>query len=123
MKMSEKTIDEFIKEPEIKKFFLDDIDDALEKYREGDPIFKIDVFEQITALTQKRVIAAKEKEIEDYKTKMEQLNNQFLRQYSMLQEVLKENATLKEKNLYLEDKLKEIIKAKVAELKALKSEK
>lgn len=122
MKMSEKTIDEFIKEPEIKKFFLDDIDDALEKYREGDPIFKIDVFEQITALTQKRVIAAKEKEIDDCKSKMEAMSNQFLRQYSMLQEVLKENATLKEKNLYLEDKLKEIIKAKVAELKALKSE-
>jgi glycosyltransferase involved in cell wall biosynthesis len=123
MKMSEKTIDEFIKEPEIKKFFLDDIDDALEKYREGDPIFKIDVFEQITALTQKRLIAAKEKEIEDYKSKMEAMRNQFLTQYSMLQEVLKENATLKEKNIYLEDKLKEIIKAKVAELKALKSEK
>ena len=123
MKMSEKTIDDFIKEPEIRKFFLDEIDDALEKYREGDPIFKIDVFEQITALTQKRVIAAKEKEIDVYKSKMEELNNQFLTQYTMLQEVLKENATLKEKNLYLEDKLKEIIKAKVAELKALKSEK
>jgi glycosyltransferase involved in cell wall biosynthesis len=122
MKMSDKTVDDFVKEPAIKKFFIDDIDDILDNYQIGDPIFKQDVFEQITTLTQKRLIAAKDREISNYKTSIEDMNNKFINQFALTQTITKENKALKDKNQYLEDKLREIIKTKVADLKASKSE-
>ena len=122
MKMSTKSVDDFVKEPEMKKFFIDDIDDILDNYQIGDPIFKQDVFEQITSLTQKRLIATKDREIMEYKTSVEDMNNKFINQYALMQSIMKENKTLKDKNKYLEDKLREIIKTKITDLKAIKDE-
>jgi len=53
MKVSPKTVDDFIKRPEeahIKKFFLHDIDALLEKYEPGDPKNKPDVLKQIVEI-------------------------------------------------------------------------
>jgi hypothetical protein len=57
-KPSPKTVDMFIrnttKEPSIKDFFLQKIDDMLEKYKPGDPIMKPDVLKQMKEIEKQR---------------------------------------------------------------------
>lgn len=56
-KESNKTVDEFIKKHEeafIKQFFLEDVDDILEKYAPGDPSMKPDVLEQTKKIEEER---------------------------------------------------------------------
>ncbi len=54
IKESSKTVEDFIKEPTIKKFFMEDIDIALTNYLEGAPEMKPDVMEQTKILDAKR---------------------------------------------------------------------
>lgn len=124
MKISSKTIDDFIKEPEIKKFFLEDIDEALDKYQEGDPIYKERVLEQMVSMTTKRNLVLREKELVTHKNTIEQLQGKLSNQMILMQDVMRENAVLKEENgklkekvVYLEEKIKEVIKNKISILK------
>jgi len=48
------TVDDMVKEDEIKKFFLEDIDDILDKYEPGKPENKQDVLKQIDEISAKR---------------------------------------------------------------------
>jgi glycosyltransferase involved in cell wall biosynthesis len=124
MKISSKTIDDFIKEPEIKKFFLEDIDEALDKYQEGDPIYKERVLEQMVSMTTKRNLVLREKELMTHKNTIEQLQGKLSNQMILMQDVMCENAVLKEENgklkekvIYLEEKIKEVIQNKISILK------
>lgn len=124
MKISSKTIDDFIKEPEIKKFFLEDIDEALDKYQEGDPIYKERVLEQMVSMTTKRNLVLREKELVTHKNTIEQLQSKLSNQMILMQDVMRENTVLKEENgkvkekvVYLEDKIKEVIQSKLSILK------
>tara|TARA_X000000368_G_scaffold418772_1_gene419901 strand:- start:3676 stop:4875 length:1200 start_codon:yes stop_codon:yes gene_type:complete len=54
VKTSDKIIDDFIKEPELKKFFLDEIDELLKNYKPGEPAMKPDVLKQIKEIEQER---------------------------------------------------------------------
>ncbi len=63
-KPSDKTVEMFIKhenEKNIKKFFLEDIDEKLDKYEPGLPAMKPDVLKQIVELEEKRKKAMEEK--------------------------------------------------------------
>jgi len=53
-KISEKTVDDFVKEESIKKFFLEDIDELLKNYEPGDPSNKPDVLKQIKEIEEER---------------------------------------------------------------------
>jgi glycosyltransferase involved in cell wall biosynthesis len=53
-KVSEKTVDDFVKEEYIKKFFLEDIDELLKNYEPGDPSNKPDVLKQIKEIEEER---------------------------------------------------------------------
>jgi len=53
-KVSEKTVDDFVKEESIKKFFLEDIDELLKNYEPGDPSNKPDVLKQIREIEEER---------------------------------------------------------------------
>lgn len=53
VKESNKTIDYFIKQPELKEFYLN-IDSKLEKYSPGDPTMKPDVLKQMLQMEEKR---------------------------------------------------------------------
>lgn len=124
MKISSKTIDDFIREPEIKKFFLEDIDDALDKYQEGDPIYKERVLEQMVSMTTKRNLVLREKDLVTHKNTIEQLQSKLSNQMILMQDVMRENAGLKEENckvkekvVYLEEKIKEVIQSKLSILK------
>ena len=54
VKESTKTIDDFVKEPEIKNFFINKIDALLDNYEPGRPENKPEVLKQIQEITEKR---------------------------------------------------------------------
>ena len=53
-KVSDKTVDEFVKEPTILKWFLEDIDKTLETYEPGKPEKKPDVLKQMIEIEEER---------------------------------------------------------------------
>ena len=53
-KESDRTVDEFIKEPELKEWYMNKIDEVLENYEPGDPRNKPDVLKQIIEIEEKR---------------------------------------------------------------------
>jgi glycosyltransferase involved in cell wall biosynthesis len=53
-KRSIRTVDEFVKEEDLKKFFTEEIDDLLKNYEPGDPINKPDVLKQIKEIEEQR---------------------------------------------------------------------
>lgn len=48
------TVDDMVKQEDIKKFFMEDIDEILDKYEPGKPQNKQDVLKQIDEITEKR---------------------------------------------------------------------
>jgi len=52
--ISEKKVEDFVKNPEIIKFFMTDIDNLLDKYEPGKPENKPDVLKQMNEITEKR---------------------------------------------------------------------
>ena len=53
-KPSDKTVDYFVKEPEMKDFYMNKIDDLLQKYEPGEPKNKPDVLKQIKEIEEQR---------------------------------------------------------------------
>jgi glycosyltransferase involved in cell wall biosynthesis len=53
-KTSSRTVDEFVKEPELKEFYMEVIDKLLENYKPGDPSNKPDVLKQIKEIEEER---------------------------------------------------------------------
>ena len=60
VKTSDKTIDDFVKEPDIKDFFINKIEDLLKNYEPGHPKMKPDVLKQIQEIEEKRKKMASE---------------------------------------------------------------
>ena len=54
MKESDKTVDMFIKEPELKEFYMEKINDLLKEYELGEPKYKPDVLKQTAEITKRR---------------------------------------------------------------------
>ena len=124
--LSEKTVDDFVKEQDIKTFFMNSIDNFLEQYEPGRPEYKPEVHQQIQELTKKRTEA-----IENHQKMMQQQQRNIMNtnpmdlviayekklseQSQMLQTILQENNTLRTKVEYLENKINEIIKKSIKE--------
>ena len=53
-KQSPRTVDEFVKEPDMKEFYMNIIDTLLKDYKPGDPSNKPDVLEQIKSIDEER---------------------------------------------------------------------
>ena len=53
-KTSPRTVDEFVKEPELKEFYMNTIDELLKNYKPGDPENKPDVLKQIKEIEEER---------------------------------------------------------------------
>ena len=121
--ISEKKVEEFVKEEDIKKFFLNDIDKLLDDYNPGKPENKPDVLEQLKEIREKReeMIKIKTKEIENYNSVMSKLSNndssqlqlQLNKMTVIIQELTMENTLLKDKLKYYENKVKELIKQEI----------
>lgn len=128
VKESSISIDDFIKNESIKDFFMNKIDDVLNNYYPGKIENKPDVLKQIEEITAKR-----QKMIEEHTQKNKeaannippQIVNKMNQQQGVIHRLLAENKELKDKNEYLENKMKEMIQShikKIQQSKQLPSE-
>jgi hypothetical protein len=121
MKVSDKTVDDFLKEPNVKKFFMEDIDAILDKYEPGHVKNKPDVIQQTQEIHKNRMDTAikQQQQMNEYnqivnKIQQGSLGNiqyeQKMNQMSAaIQELSLENNQLKGKVVYLEDKIRKLI--------------
>ena len=103
-----------INEKEILNFFTKEIDNLLLNYDPGKPKHKPDVIKAMEQMTNDRIERQKESQNSN---KLILLKKQIDKMTLMIQELTLENQSLKDKNVYLETKLKEIIQKKIIERK------
>jgi glycosyltransferase involved in cell wall biosynthesis len=93
---------DIIKEPEILKFFMEDIDLLLSSYTPGNPENKPDVTKQLNEIK-----AARQQLVQ------EQINKNQIQTH--MDRLVQENATLKEQLKYLEHKITQLINERIKE--------
>lgn len=106
IKESNKTVDDFVKENDIKTFFLETIETELMKYEPGKIENKQDVLKQMNEMNKKR----------NEMVEMNQLKQQ-IHMVSNYEKIIKEQ---KDKIDYLEKKISELIQDKISYLKVNK---
>jgi glycosyltransferase involved in cell wall biosynthesis len=125
--LSEKIVDDFVKEPVIKTFFMETIDDLLENYEPGRPIHKPEVFEQMEEMKQKREAIIKQHQQQQQQQRqgpalsssqielVASYEKKMSDQSQMMQTILQENNILRTRVEYLEKKINEIIQKSIKE--------
>jgi glycosyltransferase involved in cell wall biosynthesis len=104
---SEKTPRDFIKNNnDIFTYFMENIDSVLDAYAPGSPEHKPDVLQQMTEIQGKR----------DALAQQQQQQQQHIQ---MIQELMTENTSLKEKVIYLENKITQLIMNQIQERKQI----
>ena len=116
--ISEKTVNEFMKNDEIKTFFLHDIDKLLENYEPGRPENKPDVSKQIKEIKERReeIIRNEMLKRENNRINMNNASNYENKITDLtltINELNMENKLLHDKVAYLENKIKELIQAEI----------
>jgi len=120
---------DMVKEPNLLKFFMEDIDELLNNYDAGHPKHKTDVKNQLTELKTERENKIKkhikqQREYEDTINKIQMLTNpqllqeQINNQSTIIQQLISENNQLKEKVEFLNTKIKQLIMTQI-EMKKL----
>jgi FtsZ-binding cell division protein ZapB len=110
---------DFVKEPAVLQFFMEDINKLLENYEPGSPQNKPDVTKQIAEIHESRekMVQDQIKQQNDYNSLINKLTNvspqmaqdKIDKLTFFVQELSMENNQLKEKVKYLEDKIKTLI--------------
>ena len=119
---------DLVLQPDILKFFMEDIDSLLNNYDPGRPDYKPDVKKQLAEIKIERENKLQElmKQQSDYQTLMnkialmnnpEMIQKQINDQTMIIQQLMFENNHLKEQVSYLNNKITELIKAQVAKRK------
>ena len=139
MCVSDKKVDDFVKEQDLKQFFMYDVDDLLKVYEPGKVENKPDVLKQLDEIKQKRedmIEEHKKKQIEYQETinKINQIYGQPINQNiivnhenkinemtTIMQELTMENKLLTDKVKYLEDKIRQIVKEQIEKSKLNKA--
>jgi hypothetical protein len=117
---------DFVKEPDILKFFMEDIDKLLETYEPGNPNNKPDVNKQLSEIRENREKIMKEhiQKQAEYQETMNKLNmmtnpqsfqTKINEQSFLIQQLTIENGQLQDKVKYLECKIKQIINERIQE--------
>lgn len=130
------TVDDFVKEQDIKRFFMEDIDEILVNYDPGRPEMKQDVMKQMKEIDEKRQRmtqemqkAAQERQVEEQLELMKTQNPAQYIQYmtkkmeereGAYQMLLLENRSLREKYVFMEEKVKKLIGENIEKAKKLK---
>lgn len=115
---------DIVKEEDILKFFMEDIDLALAKYEPGNVQNKPDVTAQIKRITEERMKMIedhnnKQREIQDIVNRLQipanpqEMVNRIIEMSKTIENLSQENGKLKEKASYYEDKLRQLISEKV----------
>lgn len=119
---------DIVKEPDILKFFMEDIDDLLENYEPGKPENKPDVTKQLIEIKESRMKNAmehikKQQEQQETINKINMISNplmlyqQFVEQSTAMQNLIAENSKLTAKVDYLENKIKQLITSQIEKRK------
>ena len=111
---------DFVQDPQIIDFFMNDIDKLLEQYDPGNPKHKKDVSKEIVRLT--KIRADHNQRINNLRINNETISNDpnSLNEITLLVQELKlENNNLKDKIVYLETKMRELIQNQINEKKKL----
>jgi len=113
---------DLIKEPDILKFFMEDIDIILKSYEPGNLENKPDVQKELKVIKERRekmIQEQKEKQMALQKNMItpELLQQKFNEQIHVIQQLSLENKQLHEKVKYLEDTITKIIHDKIQERK------
>ena len=116
---SEKTVDDFIKEPELKAFYMEDIDKMLQTYEPGKIENKPDVMRQINEIQAKRAKEQEERQRNFNNLNGEQKINEL---NAIINNLFNENKVLKDKVNYLDDKIRQIIQDQIKKTKHQKDE-
>lgn len=111
-----KVITESVKTPrdfitnanDILTYFMEDIDSILDSYGPGNPAHKPDVLQQMVELQCKRDALVQQQQQQQH--------------INMIQDLITENASLKEKLIYLEAKITQLIVSQIQERKQFKGE-
>jgi glycosyltransferase involved in cell wall biosynthesis len=145
VKISDKKIDDFVKEDDSKKFFMEDIDNLLNEYVPGKPENKPEVLKQIEDLKVKReqMIRQQQNNLNQYNNILKKLNidvdgaiikdkkptqhgkveidpiKKINEMNMVINELLLENSELKDKVKYFEEKIKKIISEQIETKKKL----
>ena len=130
MGLSTKSVDDFIKEPDLKQFFMHDVDDLLSKYEPGKPEHKQDVLKQIQDIKASRdeMIQEHQRKQMEYQSLIKQFSNPNVGQQAndlskLVQELSTENKMLRDKVSYLEKKINTLIINQIERSKREKEEK
>jgi glycosyltransferase involved in cell wall biosynthesis len=110
---------DLIKEKDILKFFMEDINTILDNYEPGKLENKPDVTKQIQLIKEKRELMMKEHMAKQHEM---DINKIITNQSYLIQQLQLENNQLKEKLVYLEDTIKKIIAGKIKDKKEEKEE-
>jgi len=107
---SEKTVDDFINEPELKAFYMNDVYELLKTYEPGKVENKPDVMRQMNEIQVKR-----SNELHKRQQDFTQLNKdqQINELDKIIQSLFQENKILKDKVNYLDDKIRQIIQMQI----------
>jgi len=119
---------DFVKEEDLLKFFMEDIDSLLENYEPGKPGYKPDVKQQLEELKEERQkkmqeMIKQQSEYQDTINKISMITNpnnkqqQLNEQAITIQNLILENNQLKEQVQYLNDKIKQLIMAQIEKRK------
>lgn len=111
---------DLVSEPDILKFFMEDIDNLLENYDPGRPEHKPDVKKQLAQMKidRERKIQEMQKQQSEYQdtinkinmiTTHQQVQQQINEQSMIIQQLMFENNQLKEQVQYLNNKIKQLI--------------
>ena len=111
VKFTNTPVDDFIKEADIKQFFMKDIDNLLKIYNPGKPENKPDVMKQLEEIRIRREKMQMEQQ-QKMLMNLEKVTEMEKKQTEMsviIQELTMENTVLKNKNEYLENKISKLI--------------
>jgi hypothetical protein len=107
---STKSVDDFMKDAELKQFYMEDVDDLLETYEPGRPEYKPDVLKQFEELKLKR--ATQQPNLPD-----QMLLNKIKEQDCTIRFLSAENKEYLDKIQYLEGKIKQLIDRQIGLMK------
>jgi glycosyltransferase involved in cell wall biosynthesis len=123
-------VHDFIKNEELKQFYMENVDKILSNYEPGRPENKPDVMIQIQEMKKKREEMIASHRQQQQQQQQNQIPIQSAIQYyektiqdqtAIINDIMKENRELKSKVDYLDKKIKQLVDDRIAELKKQKS--
>ena len=118
VKETTRLVEDFVKEPGLKQFYMEDVDTILQAYEPGKPENKPDVLQQIVELKEKR-----DKIIQgQLMAQLQHFEMKLNEQHATIQQLIAENNAYREKTKYLEEKITKLIQERIQERYKKKNE-